>query len=131
MERLIAHGAIISIVNKAQKTCCELADGEQHPALAAMLELALVFAPADEVRDSWQCHYPLRRTPLLHHLSLSRASPSLVRRVTGHGGIRRLRGPLLRLPGECVCVYVHFFMRVSTAPTGASPMRCHPPRRPP
>jgi hypothetical protein len=30
-----------------------------------------------------------------------------------------------------VCVYVHFFMRVSTAPTGASPMRCHPPRRPP
>ena len=50
VERLIAHGAIISIVNKAQKTCCELADGEHHPALAAMLELALVFAPADEVR---------------------------------------------------------------------------------
>ena len=47
VERLISLGAIISIVNKAQKTCCELADGEGHKQLAGMLELALVFQPVD------------------------------------------------------------------------------------
>ena len=47
VERLISLGAIISIVNKAQKTCCELADGDNHKELARMLELALVFQPVD------------------------------------------------------------------------------------
>ena len=47
VERLISVGAIISIVNKAQKTCCELADGDNHKELARMLELALVFQPVD------------------------------------------------------------------------------------
>ena len=47
VERLISLGAIISIVNKAQKTCCELADGDSHTELARMLELALVFQPID------------------------------------------------------------------------------------
>ena len=30
VDRLVSQGAIISLVNKAQKTCCELADAEQH-----------------------------------------------------------------------------------------------------
>eukprot|EP00981_Chlorochromonas_danica_P013636 scaffold6591_cov328-Ochromonas_danica.AAC.10 len=48
VERLIALGAIISIVNKNNLTCCELADEGQHKDLALMLELALVFQIEDE-----------------------------------------------------------------------------------
>lgn len=47
VERLIALGAIISIVNKSNRTCCELADESHHTALALALELALVFQPVD------------------------------------------------------------------------------------
>ena len=47
VEKLIALGAIISIVNKNNRTCCELADESSHPALALALELALVFQPVD------------------------------------------------------------------------------------
>jgi ankyrin repeat protein len=53
VERLISLGAIISIVNKAQKTCCELADAEEHRQLASMLELALVFQPADQSMEAF------------------------------------------------------------------------------
>jgi hypothetical protein len=48
IEQLIAHGAIISLVNKDNKTCCELADDNAHKALADMLELGLVYQPHDD-----------------------------------------------------------------------------------
>lgn len=48
VEKLIEAGAIISIVNKTQQTCCEMADDGNHRTLASMLELALVFQPVDE-----------------------------------------------------------------------------------
>lgn len=38
---LVRRGAIISIVNKDQMTCCELADAGLHVQLANSLELAL------------------------------------------------------------------------------------------
>jgi hypothetical protein len=47
VERLIALGAIISIVNKHNMTCCELADENHHSELALALELALIFQPVD------------------------------------------------------------------------------------
>jgi hypothetical protein len=43
VEKLVNYGAIISIVNKGNNTCCELADSNNHKDLAMMLELALVF----------------------------------------------------------------------------------------
>lgn len=46
-SKLMSLGAIISIVNKAQRTCCEMADEGKSPELANMLELALVFQPDD------------------------------------------------------------------------------------
>lgn len=48
VQRLIACGAIISIVNKGNSTCCELAAEMNHVELATMLELALVFQSVDE-----------------------------------------------------------------------------------
>ena len=48
VEKLVAVGAIISIVNRDNDTCCEVADVHNHKALASMLELALVFQPVDE-----------------------------------------------------------------------------------
>jgi len=47
VEKLVALGAIISIVNKNNCTCCELADENSHSSLALALELALVFQPVD------------------------------------------------------------------------------------
>ena len=47
VEKLVALGAIISIVNKNNRTCCELADENSHSSLALALELALVFQPVD------------------------------------------------------------------------------------
>jgi hypothetical protein len=48
VEKLVLLGAIISIVNKGNITCCEMADEKDHKPLALMLELALVFQPVDE-----------------------------------------------------------------------------------
>ena len=65
VERLISLGAIISIVNKAQRTCCELADSEGYSALAGALELALVFQPADtsmEEFDQSESEYFVNRS---------------------------------------------------------------------
>lgn len=45
--RLVKSGAIISLVNNSQRTCCELADVGGHADLASMLELALIFQPLD------------------------------------------------------------------------------------
>ena len=45
--KLISYGAIISIVNKGNQTCCELADEKNYKDLASMLELALVYQPED------------------------------------------------------------------------------------
>ena len=42
VEKLIELGAIISIVNRSQQTCCEMADEGGFKDLANMLELALV-----------------------------------------------------------------------------------------
>lgn len=47
VERLATNGAILSIVNKSNSTCCELADANGHKDLAMILELALVFQPID------------------------------------------------------------------------------------
>lgn len=47
VEKLIFMNSIISLVNKSQMTCCELADENGHKELASMLELALVFQPND------------------------------------------------------------------------------------
>ena len=38
----------MSLVNKENKTCCELADDNHYQGLADMLELALVYQPQDE-----------------------------------------------------------------------------------
>ena len=43
--QLVKAGAIISLVNNSQRTCCELADAGGHWDLASMLELALIFQP--------------------------------------------------------------------------------------
>ena len=43
VTRLVKAGAIISLVNNSQRTCCELADVGGHSDLASMLELALIF----------------------------------------------------------------------------------------
>jgi hypothetical protein len=45
---LTAHNAIISIVNKDQMTCCEIASMNEHHELADMLEIALIFPPLDQ-----------------------------------------------------------------------------------
>ena len=48
VEKLVHMGGIISLVNKAQKTCCELAEASGHTSMASILELALVYQPVDE-----------------------------------------------------------------------------------
>jgi hypothetical protein len=48
VARLVRAGAILSLVNQAQRTCCELADAATHVALATALELALVYQPDDD-----------------------------------------------------------------------------------
>lgn len=48
VQKLVQLGAIISIVNKEQLTCCEIADQAGYKKLALMLEIALVFQPEDE-----------------------------------------------------------------------------------
>lgn len=45
---LTTHNAIISIVNKDQMTCCEIAAANEHHQLADMLEIALIFPPPDQ-----------------------------------------------------------------------------------
>lgn len=45
---LLRLGAMISIVNKAQQTCCDVADELESTALADMLEVALVYQPTSE-----------------------------------------------------------------------------------
>jgi ankyrin repeat/IBR domain-containing protein 1 len=52
-KRLIESGIIISVVNKAQQTCCEIADRNSHKDLANMLELALLFQPNDITMDNF------------------------------------------------------------------------------
>jgi ankyrin repeat protein len=47
VSRLVMLDAIVSLVNKSQMTCCELADEGGHAQLAAGLELALLFQPGD------------------------------------------------------------------------------------
>ncbi len=47
VERLVTLGAIISLVNRTNLTCCEMADEKGFKELASMLELALVFQPDD------------------------------------------------------------------------------------
>lgn len=48
VERLVTLGTIISLVNRSNLTCCEMADEKGYKDLASMLELALVFQPEDE-----------------------------------------------------------------------------------
>lgn len=65
VEKLIALGAIISIVNKNNRTCCELADESQHKDLALALELALVFQPVDSSMAEFVAHqhFPYEGVP--------------------------------------------------------------------
>ena len=46
---LISHGAIISIVNKDQRNCCELADLSGYQDLADTVELAILYQPEDDL----------------------------------------------------------------------------------
>jgi hypothetical protein len=48
VEILVRAGAITSIVNFSQRTCCELADINAHKELGTMIELALVYQPDDD-----------------------------------------------------------------------------------
>jgi hypothetical protein len=50
---LIDAGAIISIVNKHQLSCCECADENGYKELASVLELALMFQPEDDETASF------------------------------------------------------------------------------
>ena len=52
VDRLVSQGAIISLVNKAQKTCCELADAEQHTVIRTYLALTLL-----QLRLNFTCPY--------------------------------------------------------------------------
>jgi hypothetical protein len=45
---LTSRNAIISIVNKDQMTCCEIAAASDHQQLADMLEIALIFPPPEQ-----------------------------------------------------------------------------------
>jgi hypothetical protein len=45
---LTSRNAIISIVNKDQMTCCEIAAANNYSQLADMLEIALIFPPPDQ-----------------------------------------------------------------------------------
>jgi hypothetical protein len=51
--RLLKEGAIISLVNKDQMTCCEVADAANYKSIASMLEAALVFQPVDELSSAY------------------------------------------------------------------------------
>lgn len=53
VSRLLAEGSIISLVNKDQMTCCEVADQAGYSKLADMLEAALVFQPVDELSSEY------------------------------------------------------------------------------
>ena len=46
---LVQSGAMLSLVNKDQATCCELADQNQFKKLADILEVAVLFQPTDEL----------------------------------------------------------------------------------
>lgn len=64
VHALVKAGAIISLVNRDQQTCCELADGDDgfgdrparvgNKALADALEAALVFQPVDDSMVAFQ-----------------------------------------------------------------------------
>eukprot|EP01035_Chromulina_nebulosa_P025840 gene25840-33760_t len=76
VEKLVAMGAIISIVNKSNNTCCEMADESGHKQLASMLELALVFQPVDEEMEQFDREqtFPYENQPgrmLIQAFSLS------------------------------------------------------------
>jgi len=51
VESLIQLNGILSIVNKSQMTCCEMADENNNRDLASMLELAMLFQPMDLIID--------------------------------------------------------------------------------
>jgi ankyrin repeat/IBR domain-containing protein 1 len=51
VERLVQLGSIISLVNRSNLTCCEMADGKGYKDLASMLELAIVFQPEEDAID--------------------------------------------------------------------------------
>lgn len=53
VEHFVQLGAIISLVNKSNLTCCEMADSKEYKELATMLELALVFQPEDSDMTSF------------------------------------------------------------------------------
>ena len=48
LVKLLACGAIISVVNKDQKNCCELADLSNFKTLADALELAVLYQMEDD-----------------------------------------------------------------------------------
>eukprot|EP01036_Dinobryon_divergens_P022457 gene22457-30714_t len=71
VEQLLASGAIISIVNNNNYTCCEMADETGHKQLASMLELALVFQPVDKEMEKFlrEQTFPSENQPELLHIN--------------------------------------------------------------
>jgi hypothetical protein len=47
VEKLVELNSILSLVNKSQMTCCEMADENMHKDMASMLEVAILFQPND------------------------------------------------------------------------------------
>lgn len=51
VEKFVELNAILSLVNKLQMTCCEMADEAGFKDLASMLEIAMVFQPENDIYD--------------------------------------------------------------------------------
>mmetsp|Transcript_32887 Transcript_32887/g.47510 ORF Transcript_32887/g.47510 Transcript_32887/m.47510 type:complete len:1304 (-) Transcript_32887:148-4059(-) len=89
VEKLVSIGAIISIVNKNNNTCCEMADEGGFKVLASMLELALVFQPVDEAMEQFDREqvFPYEKQPgrlilAAHSLTLAGVSRFIEEAIT-------------------------------------------------
>lgn len=74
--KLVREGAIISLVNKDQMTCCEVADAAYHNSLADMLEAALVFQPIDTNLDVYDLEpeHSVNQSTLIRNIVLDSQS---------------------------------------------------------
>eukprot|EP01035_Chromulina_nebulosa_P018256 gene18256-23931_t len=71
VESLIQLNGILSIVNKSQMTCCEMADENNNRDLASMLELAMLFQPMDLIIDDENNGNSIDRPSILYLDSIS------------------------------------------------------------
>ena len=74
LEKLAVHGAILSIMNRSQKCCVDLADSAGFRDIATMLELALLFSSTS---SAFMPEYSKGRKSTDDHQTLSRMKGKL------------------------------------------------------